>query len=132
MNARISGLLLLAAAGALGGAVGCASNPTADGSGTPSRIVADFDSLAVDSIGGTSSFTAWVVDSRLTPLVQAVSFAMCSGGGTVASVHSDGTYNPQPPGTSYQAIVTGVGAGATCVTVSSSGLPSVNVKVTVP
>jgi hypothetical protein len=132
MNARISGLLLLAAVGALGGAAGCVSNPTADGAGTPSRIVANFDSLAIDSIGGTASFTAWVVDSRLTPLVQAVTFAVCSGGGSVASVHNDGTYNPVPPGTSYQAIVTGVGAGATCVTVSSSGLASINVKVTVP
>ena len=72
------------------------------------------------------------MDSRLTPLVQAVTFAMCSGGGTVASVQNDGSYNPVPPGTSYQAIVTGVGAGATCVTVSSSGLASINVKVTVP
>ena len=132
MNARISGLMVLAAVGVLGGAAGCVSNPTANGSGAPYRILADFDSVAVDSVGGSATFTAWVVDSRLTPLVQAVSFAMCSGGGTVASVHNDASYSPVPPGTAYQAIVTGVAAGATCVTVSSSGLTSVNVKVTVP
>ena len=75
-------------------------------------MLADFDSVAVDSIGGQSSFTAWVVDSRLTPLVQSVSFAMCSGGGSVATVANNGAYAPVPPRTRYQAIVTGASVPA--------------------
>jgi hypothetical protein len=124
--------MVLAAVGAWAATAACASNPTADGSGTPFAVLTTFDSVAVDSIGGAGSFQAWVVDSRLTPLVQAVSFGICSGGSAVASVANDGSFQPQPPGTRYQAIVTGVGAGATCAVVSSSGLKPDTVKVVVP
>jgi hypothetical protein len=129
MNARISGLMMVLA---LASAAACKSNPTADGSGTPALVLADFDSVAIDSIGGTGSFTAWVVDSRLTPLVQSVSFAMCGGGSAIATVANDGSFAPVPAGTRYRAIITGHAAGATCVVVSSSGLKPDTVKVTVP
>lgn len=131
MNARISGLLVLAAISALGAAA-CKSNPTADGSGTPALVLADFDSVAVDSVGGTATFTAWVADSRLTPLVQSVSFAMCAGGSAIATVVNDPTFAPVPPGTRYRAVVTGHATGATCVVVSSAGLKPDTVKITVP
>jgi hypothetical protein len=129
MNARISGLMVLAA---LAGGAACKSNPTADGSGTPIQVLADFDSVAIDSVGGTASFTAWVVDSRLTPLVQSVSFGMCGGGTAVATVANDETFATVPRGTRYRAILTGVAAGATCVVVSSSGLKPDTVRVAVP
>jgi hypothetical protein len=129
MNVRYSGLIVLAA---LASAAACRSNPTADGSGTPAMVLADFDSVAIDSIGGTGSFTAWVVDSRLTPLVQSVSFAMCGGGSAIATVANDGSFAPVPAGTRYRAIITGHAAGATCVVASAAGLKPDTVRIVVP
>lgn len=127
MNARISGLVLSAVVGVLGGALGCVSNPTSDGSGTPAQVLSNFQSLLIPRFS-TSTFRASVVDSRLTPLATPVTFGSCNG--SVATAVSDPTYAPPAP-TSYQAVVTGVTLGQTCVTASASGLKTDTVAVSI-
>lgn len=131
MNARIFGLIGVVAA-LVGAASACKSDPTATGAGTAVQVLTDFSTLNIDSIGGNGTFTAWVVDSHLTPLVQAVSFSLCSGGGAVASVAADGTFKPVPAGTRFRAVVTGLGSGSTCVLATSAGLNPDTVAVVVP
>ena len=126
MNVRISSLIVIAA---LAGAAACKSNPLADGAGTPTQILVSYDSLSL-AVGGKAAVQAMVVDSRLTPLPEKITFSVCSGGGATASVAVDGTYHPIPA-TSAQAIVTGVATGNTCVQASSSGLKPASVAVTV-
>ncbi|HEY6807939.1 MAG TPA: hypothetical protein VI160_04045 [Gemmatimonadales bacterium] len=127
MNARISGLIGVAAVFA--GVAACHKDPTAAGAGVATQVVANFDTLAVKA-GATTQFVASVVDQDLTPLPNAVSLAVCSGGSAFASVAKDGSYHPEP-NTSTRAIVTGIAAGSTCVVASSGSVKPDTVHVTV-
>lgn len=128
MNARISGLIGVVAVFA--GVAACHKDPTAAGAGVATQVVANFDTLVVDSAGASAQFVASVVDADLTPMTNAVTLAVCSGGSGIASVTKDGSYHPVP-NTSTRAIVTGVAAGNSCVVASSSGVKPDTVKVTV-
>jgi hypothetical protein len=122
MNVRISSLIVIA----LAGAAACKSNPLADGSGTPTEILASFSSLTLNN-GDSTTFTAQVVDNRLTPLPAAITFASCDA--SVAQIRNDPTFQPVPA-TSARAIVKAVGLQKVCVVVSSSGLKPDTVQVT--
>ncbi len=129
MNARIFGLIgVMAAVGAA--TVACHKDPTSVGVGTPTEVLADFDTLAIDSVGHSARFVATVVDANLTQLTNPVSVGLCSGGSTIASVVRDTSYHPVP-NTSTREVVTGLAVGSTCVVVSSSGLKPDSVHVTV-
>jgi hypothetical protein len=128
MNARISGLIGVVAVFA--GVAACHKDPTAAGAGVATRVVANFDSLAIDSAGATAQFVASVVDQDLTPMTKAVTLAVCGGGSGIISVTKDASYQPVP-NTSTRAIVTGVSSGTSCVVASSSGVKADTVKVTV-
>jgi hypothetical protein len=128
MNARISGLIGVVAMFA--GVAACHKDPTAAGAGVATQVVANFDTLAIDSAGATAQFVASVVDGDLTPLNNAVSLAVCSGGASIVSVTKDGSYHPVP-NTSTRAIVTGLAVGTSCVVASSSGVKPDTVTVTV-
>jgi hypothetical protein len=123
MNARISGLIGVMAALA----VGCKSDPTATGAGTPTAVVANFSSLTM-SLGTSSSFIAQIVDSRLTPLGGAITFTSCDA--SAVTVATDPTYHPVP-NTSTRAVVNGVGLNKVCVIASASGVKPDTVSVTV-
>jgi len=127
MNARISGLIGVAVMFA--GVAACHKDPTAAGAGVATEVLANFDSLTIDS-ASTGKFVASVVDMDLTPLTNAVSLAMCGGGATIASVTADTSYHPVP-NTSVRAVVTGLAPGNTCVIASSSGVKPDSVQVTV-
>src|SRR5262245_64660157 len=115
MNARIVGMFGIAALVA-GAALSCKSDPTADGAGTPSRVLVNFKSFTMD-VGQADTIVAQVLDIRSTPLQQAITFTACDPSVTVAV---DPGYNPHPP-LSARAIITAVGPNATCVVASSSG-----------
>jgi len=99
-----------------GAALSCKSDPTADGAGTPSRVLVNFKSFTMD-VGAADTIVAQVLDIRSTPLQQAITFTACDPSVTVAV---DPGYNPHPP-LSARAIITAVGPNATCVVASSSG-----------
>ena len=118
MNARIVGMFGIAALVA-GAALSCKCDPTADGAGTPSRVLVNFKSFTMD-VGQADTIVAQVLDIRSTPLQQAITFTACDPSVTVAV---DPGYNPHPP-LSARAIITAVGPNATCVVASSSGATS--------
>jgi hypothetical protein len=107
--------------------VSCATNPTAEGTGTPTEIHADYSALNV-KVGEAGSFSAWVVDVRTNRLPVPITFTACNA--AVAHVAVDATFDPVPP-TSAKGVVTGVAAGTTCAVVSSSGLKPDTVTVNV-
>lgn len=127
MNARISGLIGVVTV--LAGVAACHKDPTAAGAGAPTQVIASFASLTI-ARGKTGDFLASVVDQDLTQLQMGVSFSMCSGGSSIATVATDPSYHPVP-NTSTQAIVTGVAVGSTCVIASSSGVKPDSVQITV-
>lgn len=125
MNVRIPGLIVLAA---LAGAAACKDNPTSSGSGTPTQVIANFASLNLNGVGATGTFTAYIVDSRLTPLPGQITFSTCDA--TTATIANDGSYQPVPA-TSMRAIVTATGLNKTCLIASASGVKADTVMVTV-
>ncbi len=122
MRTRISGALAILAALAA-----CKSDPTADGVGTPDRVILDFATLTLTQ-GDSASVTAQVVDTRLTPLEQPISFASCDG--AAATVAIDATFQPVPA-TRVRARIHAVGPGAPCIIASSAGAKPDSVTVTV-
>jgi len=126
MLPRLPGRLGLIAALAATG-VTCASDPTAEGVGTPYAIHAEFSSVNV-AVGGSVTFSAWVLDVRTNRLEVPLTFSACNG--AVATVALDATFDPVPA-TSAKGVVTGVQAGTTCAIVSSGGLKPDTVTVVV-
>lgn len=126
MKPRISGLLGVLAA-LVSAATACKKDPTATGVGTPSAVIADFSAFTL-AVGDSASFTARVVDNRLTPLPADITFSSCDA--TAATVVVDGSYNPVPP-TSKRAIIHAVGPNKICILASSSGAKPDSVIVTV-
>src|SRR5882672_4844404 len=126
MLPRLFGRLVLIAALAAAG-VTCKGNPTAEGSGAPVAIQADLSSLNV-TVGGSGTFTAWVVDVRLTKLEVPVTFGACDA--TVATVAKDATFDPVPRIVD-RGTVTGVAPGTTCAVVTSPGLAPDTVAIVV-
>jgi len=124
MNRRLFGMLGVTAA--LVFTVGCKSDPLSDLDGTPAAIVKEFSLMHV-AVGGSATFTASVVDGRLTPLPESMTFTSSAGAVTVSD---DATYNPQPP-TSQRARVNGVSAGSAYVIIQGGGLRD-SVRVLVP
>lgn len=116
MNVRIPGLIVLAA---LAGAAACKDNPTAAGSGTPAKVISNFQSVNLRGIGATGTVTSEIVDSRLTPLPGTITFSTCDP--TIATVAIDPTYQPVP-NTSTRAVVTSTSLNKTCIIASASGL----------
>ena len=126
MQPRLLGRLGLIAALAAAG-VTCAENPTAEGTGTPYAIHAEFTSVNV-AVGASLTFSAWVMDVRTNRLPVPITFTACNG--AVATVAIDATFDPVPP-TSAKGVVTGVAPGTTCAIVGSSGLTADTVVVVV-
>jgi hypothetical protein len=127
MLPRLLGPLALIAAVAATG-VSCATNPTAEGVGTPVEIHTDFSTMHV-AVGVDASLSAWVVDVRTNRLPVEITFTACNA--AVAKVALDAAFDPVPP-TSAKGVVTGVAAGTACAIVSSSGLKPDTVIVLVP
>ncbi len=115
MNVRIAGLFGLAALVA-GAASSCKSDPTADGVGTPNRVLVNFKDLLLN-VGDSTKVTAQVLDIRSTPLELAITFAACDPSVTVGV---DPSYDPVPP-LSERAIIHAVGPNLSCVVASASG-----------
>lgn len=116
MKPRISGLLgVLAALASV--ATACKKDPTADGVGAPAAVIADFSAFTL-SVGDSAKFTATVVDERLTPLDEPITFSSCDN--AAATVAVDPTYQPVPP-TSARAVIHAVGPNAVCILASSGG-----------
>lgn len=130
MHLRISGLLVVMAALAAV-ATACKKDPTADVAGTPTAILADFDTLG-DTLNfkplSTGTLTAWVIDGRFTRLAVDISFSACDA--SKATAVADASYQPVPA-TSSRANVTAVSPGNTCVVVSSGSLKPDTVTVIV-
>jgi hypothetical protein len=126
MKPRISGLLGVLAV-LVSAATACKKDPTAAGVGAPSAVVADFSAFTL-AVGDSASFTARVVDNRLTPLPADITFSSCDA--TAATVVVDGSYNPVPP-TSKRAVIHAVGPNKVCVLASSNGAKPDTVTVTV-
>jgi len=114
MKPRISGLLGVLAALA-SAATACKKDPTADGVGTATAVIADFSAFTL-SVGDSATFTARVVDERLTPLSDPITFSSCDN--TAATVNADPSYTPVPP-TSARAVIHAVGPNAVCILASS-------------
>lgn len=125
MNRRLFGMLGVTAA--LVFTVGCKSDPLSDLDGTPAAIIKEFSQMQV-AAGASARFVASVVDGRLTPLPETMTFTSTATG--VVTVAGDPTYNPQPP-TSQRARVTGVSAGSAYIRIQGGGL-SDSVRVVVP
>jgi hypothetical protein len=126
MKPRISGLLGVLAA-LVSAATACKKDPTAEGVGAPSAVIANFSAFTL-SVGDSATFTAQVVDGRLTPLPADISFSSCDA--TAATVVVDGSYSPVPP-TSKRAVIHAIGPNKVCVLASSSGAKADTVTVTV-
>jgi hypothetical protein len=105
---------------------GCKDDPLSDLDGKPAAIVKEFSQMHV-AIGGNATFTASVVDGRLTPLTEPVTFSASGSNFTVAN---DDTYKPPVP-TSFRAKVTGTGAGTGYAIITGAGLRD-SVQVIVP
>ena len=103
MRTRISGALAILAALAA-----CKKDPTADGVGTPDRVILDFATLTLTQ-GDSANVTAQVVDVRMTPLEQPITFTSCDG--AAATVAIDPTFQPVPA-TRVRAKIRAVGGGA--------------------
>lgn len=115
MNTRIS--VALGFAGLIAGAaVGCKSDPTNAGVGSPSQVLLNGKAFQM-KVGDSVTVVAQVVDNRNTPLVAPITFTACDASVTVGL---DPTYVAQPP-TSERAIIRAVGPNATCVVAGSSG-----------
>jgi len=114
MNVRKPGLIVLAA---LAGATACQSNPTSDGSGVPSEVIANFSSFIL-APGDSAAIIASIVDSRLTQLSGTITFSSCNA--AVATVTPDPTYVPVP-NTSQRAVIHAVSAPLTCILASAGG-----------
>ena len=128
MNTRITAVLVLAGL-VTGAGLGCKSDPTTAGVGTPNAVLLNLKNLTLTP-GDSAQITAEVVDERLTPLDQAITFSTCDA--SVAEVHPDPTFVPRPP-TSARAVVVGNGLNATCVLASSTGAkPDTTVVVVLP
>ena len=125
MNRCLCGMLGVTAA-LLVAAGGCNHDPLADLDGKPTAIVKQFSQIHV-AIGDNATFTASVVDGRLTPLAEPITFTATGTGFTVAP---DDTYKPPTP-TSSRAKVTGTGAGSGYVIIQGAGL-SDSVQIIVP
>jgi hypothetical protein len=128
MNRRLFGTLgalatLVLTAAAAGG---CKSDPLSDLDGKPAGIVKQFSQMTV-AAGDSSTFTASVVDGRLTPLAESITFTTSGTGFTAGA---DGSYNPQPP-TSARAKVRGTGTGTGFVIIQGGGLRD-SVEIIVP
>jgi hypothetical protein len=95
----------------------CKSDPLSDLDGTPVAIVTQFSRMHI-AVGESATFTASVVDGRLTPLAEAMTFTSSVAAITVAN---DATYNPGPP-TSQRALVGAVSAGSGYVVIQGGGL----------
>src|SRR5205807_1635049 len=101
------------------------SNPTADGSGVPAEVITNFSSFTL-APGDSATFTAQIVDSRLTPLSGDITFSTCNA--AVATVTPDPTYQPVP-NTSRRAIIHAISSPITCILASSSGTKPDSVQV---
>jgi len=112
MRTRISGALAILAALAA-----CKKDPTADGVGTPDRVILDFATLTLTQ-GDSANVTAQVVDVRMTPLEQPITFTSCDG--AAATVAIDPTFQPVPA-TRVRAKIRAVGGGAPCIIAASTG-----------
>lgn len=124
MRARISGLIGVMAV-VLGS---CKNDPTSSGSGTPSAVIANFSSLSLGGVGATGTFTASIVDQRLTPIAGTINVTACNP--AIATVALDPSYQPVP-NTSIRAIVTGTALNKTCVIATAAGLPPDTIQVVV-
>ena len=116
MNRRLFGTLGVMAA-LIFTVGGCKQDPLSDLDGAPAAIVKQFSVMHL-AVGDSGTFTASVVDGRLTPLPEAISFSASVATITVAN---DGTYNPVPP-TSQRAKVKAVSAGTGYVVIQGGGL----------
>jgi len=140
MSTRISAAFAILAALAAT-ALACKKDPTADGVGTPTAVVADFAAATVtitDTVvkNDTTKFLAWVVDERFTPLEEPITIATatCSPAlpadtGAV-NASKDATYSIVPP-TRIRVQVIGTKVGRRCVVLSSGGAKTATVKITV-
>jgi hypothetical protein len=117
---------LLGVTAALIVAAGCNHDPLSDLDGKPSAIVKQFSQMHV-AIGGSATFTASVVDGRLTPLTDPVTF---SASGANFTVVNDDTYDPPTP-TSFRAKVTGTSAGTGYAIIQGANLRD-SVTIIVP
>lgn len=125
MNRRLSGTLGVIAA--LVFTVGsCKKSPLGSLDGKPAAIVTQFSQVHV-AVGGSTTFTASVVDGTLTPLPVAMTFSASAATITVAD---DATYKPVPP-TSQRASVSAVSAGSAYVIIVGGALRD-SVKVISP
>lgn len=116
MNRRLFGTL--GAMAVLAVAVGnCKKDPLSDLDGKPAAIVKQFSLMHI-AVGDSAKFTASVVDGRLTPLEQPITFSSSVAGITVTE---DPTYNPAPP-TSERATVRRVSAVSGYVIIQGGGL----------
>src|SRR5438046_9015829 len=80
MRTRISGALAILAALAA-----CKKDPTADGVGTPDRVILDFATLTLTQ-GDSANVTAQVVDVRMTPLEQTITLTSCDGAAATVAI----------------------------------------------
>ena len=126
MLPRLFGIGLIAALAIA--AVTCKSDPTAAGAGTPVAVQTDLTSINV-AVGGSGTFTAWVVDVRTNRLEVPVSFTTCDA--TIAGVGPDTAFHPVPATSARARVVNPGRAGTSCVVVSSSGLKPDTVTVVV-
>jgi hypothetical protein len=110
----------------VGPLAGCKSDPLSDLDGTPVAIVKQFSQIHL-AVGDSTTFTASVVDGRLAPMQETITF---SSGAAAVAVTNDVSYVPVPP-TSSRGQVKAVSADTTFVIIQGGGLRD-SVRVFIP